>query len=292
MAKFTIQNGQLSVSVDSLGAELSSVRHNGTEYLWPGNPQTWNGRAPILFPIIGPLQDGEYFLDGKTYEMPQHGFARRSEWQLAESAADFLLFRLQDSPQTWIHYPFAFVLEAGYRIRGNELECSYRVRSANSAGTMPFAIGSHTAFRVPIDPHLSFSDYELEFEKDEDTLRYLQTAEGPLSGKTVPFRTENRKLPLEHRFFADGSIIFKDLASERITIQSSQDTRKASIAFCGFPYCTLWTYLPSSEPYLCIEPWYGITQTVDSSKDFRQREGNLSLESGEEFTCAFQLTLS
>ncbi len=298
MATHKIENEILSVEVDELGAELCSMRRtdSGTEYLWPGNPKSWNGRAPILFPIIGPLPDREYQLDGRSYRMMQHGFARRSTWQLGEKDADFLLFRLEESPESLEQYPFAFTLEAGYRIVSNELECSYRVvckqGCGSSAGTeMPFAIGSHTAFRVPIAPELNFDDYRLEFEREEDTVRYLQSSEGPLSGKTVPFRTENRSLPLRHSFFAEGSIIFKDLASARITICSEQDPRRACIAFAGFPYCTLWTYLESSEPYLCIEPWYGVTATLDSSNDFRQREGNQLLRPGEEFRCKFQIRL-
>ncbi len=292
MAVHKIQNEELSVEVSTLGAELYSINHQGTEYLWPGNPETWNGRAPILFPIIGPLLNGSYQLDGKSYQMGQHGFARHSEWQLIQSETDFLLFSLKENEQIQKLYPFAFYLEAGYRIVNNKLECSYRVNN-QSAIDMPFAIGSHTAFRVPIDPSLNFSDYELEFEKQEDTVRYLQISGGPLSGETVAFRTQNRKLPLEHSFFANSSIVFKELASERITIQSPKDkeNRKASISFAGFPYCTLWTYFHRSEPYLCIEPWYGVTPTVGSSTDMREREGNLCLKPKQEFSCQFQIAL-
>ncbi|WGK69720.1 aldose 1-epimerase family protein [Candidatus Haliotispira prima] len=300
MAKYKIQNDLLSVEIDQLGAELCSMKRldSNTEYLWPGNPETWNGRAPVLFPIIGPLLDGEYQLDGQTYQMPQHGFARRAAWQPVKTDSDSILFRLEESPQSLEQYPFAFILEAGYRIRGEELECSYRVvhkpnpDAPHRDRTMPFAVGSHTAFRVPIKPGLSFNDYELEFEKEEDTVRYLQTAAGPLSGETVPFRTQNRKLALEHSFFADGSIIFKNLASKRITIRSPKDERKADISFAGFPYCTLWTYLQSSQPYLCIEPWYGVTATLGSSTDLREREGNQELQPGEEFSCTFQIRLN
>ena len=293
MAIHKISADLLSIAVDSFGAELSSIqrRDHQTEYLWPGNPATWNGRAPILFPIIGPLLEGRYELAGRNYQMKQHGFARRSEWQLAESAGDFLLFRLEETEDSLRQYPFRFALEAGYHIRGAELECSYRVINKEKERLMPFAIGSHTAFRVPIAPDLSFSDYELEFAREEDTVRYLQTSAGPLSGETVAFRTEGRRLELQHSFFAAGSIVFKNLLSERISIRSSKDGRQVSIAFAGFPYCTLWTYLASCEPYLCIEPWYGVAPTLGSSINLLEREGSQLLKAGEEFRCAFQITL-
>ena len=309
MARHHIQNEFLFVEADNLGAELSSLKKFDTEYLWPGNPDTWNGRAPILFPIIGPLLGGEYQLNGKSYQMSQHGFARRSYWQLADAQSDFLLFRLEEDSESLFMYPFRFVLEAGYRIKANKLECSYRVVCKDfpkNAIDMPFSIGSHTAFRVPIVPKLElegkeftydFDDYELEFEKEEDTVRYIQSDAGPLTGETVPFRTEQRKLPLRHSFFAAGSIIFKDLASTKITLQCTEQrdkptpAQKATISFSGFPYCTLWTYLKRPEPYLCIEPWYGVTPTLGSSTDLSEREGSLLLRPREEFRCAFEITL-
>ena len=305
MAKHHIQNELLFVEVDELGAELSSLKRldQGTEYLWPGNPDSWNGRAPILFPIIGPLLGGEYQLDGRTYQMQQHGFARRSHWELDHAQSDSLVFRLEESEHSLCEYPFRFVLEAGYRIVGNKLECSYRVVCKDfpqNAPSMPFSIGSHTAFRVPIAPELTFDDYELEFEQEEDTLRYIQSNAGPLTGESTAFRTRQHKLGLQHSFFAAGSIIFKELASTKITIQSvadpenggkPKDARRASISFGGFPYCTLWTYLNHPQPYLCIEPWYGVTPTLGSNKDLRKREGGQFLRPGEEFRCAFEITL-
>ena len=305
MAKHHIQNDLLFIEVDELGAELSSLKHldHDTEYLWPGNPDSWNGRAPILFPIIGPLLGGEYKLGNRTYQMQQHGFARHSHWELADAQSDSLLFRLEESEFSLCEYPFRFILEAGYRIADNKLECSYRVVCKDfpkNARDMPFSIGSHTAFRVPIAPELTFDDYELEFEKEEDTLRYIQSDAGPLTGESTPFRTHQRKLKLQHSFFAAGSIIFKDLASTKITIQSvadpenggkPKDSRKASISFSGFPYCTLWTYLNRPQPYLCIEPWYGVTATLGSSTDLLEREGSQFLRPSEEFRCAFEIEL-
>ena len=46
----TIRNELLTVDIEDLGAQLSSVRnHHGTEYLWQGDADIWARRAPSLF---------------------------------------------------------------------------------------------------------------------------------------------------------------------------------------------------------------------------------------------------
>lgn len=46
----TIQNEYLTVDIEDLGAQLSSVRnHHGTEYLWQGDADIWPGGLPFSF---------------------------------------------------------------------------------------------------------------------------------------------------------------------------------------------------------------------------------------------------
>ena len=71
-----ISNGYLVFGVESLGAELTSLRTvDGHEYLWQGSSESWMGRSPVLFPVIGGLPGGRYVLDGREYGMASHGFA-------------------------------------------------------------------------------------------------------------------------------------------------------------------------------------------------------------------------
>ena len=48
----TIENENLEVRINSLGAELWSIvdKNDGTEYLWQGDKELWARRAPNLFP--------------------------------------------------------------------------------------------------------------------------------------------------------------------------------------------------------------------------------------------------
>ena len=46
------------------------------------------GGNPVLFPICGNLPDNTYVLDGKTYPLNQHGFARNMVWAVTETGTE------------------------------------------------------------------------------------------------------------------------------------------------------------------------------------------------------------
>lgn len=54
----SLNMGNLTATVDPMGAQLCSLKLNQNEYLWQGNPAFWSRRAPILFPIVGSLRNG------------------------------------------------------------------------------------------------------------------------------------------------------------------------------------------------------------------------------------------
>ena len=48
---YEIKNDKLSISADTFGAELHSIKLDGKEYLWQCG-DAWKRYAPILFPFI------------------------------------------------------------------------------------------------------------------------------------------------------------------------------------------------------------------------------------------------
>ncbi|NMA65127.1 MAG: aldose 1-epimerase family protein, partial [Clostridiaceae bacterium] len=73
---YTIENDRLKLQINSLGAELWSIvdKKDGTEYLWQGNKDLWERRAPTLFPHCGRLKNDKYIYENKTYKSELHGF--------------------------------------------------------------------------------------------------------------------------------------------------------------------------------------------------------------------------
>ena len=159
--RLTIQNHALTVEIDTLGAQLASIRApDGTEYLWQGNPEIWARRAPMLFPVIGRLRDSAYLLDGVPYTIPQHGFARDMEFQVSGQTGQSLSLSISDTEATRAVYPFAFSLTVTYSLEGNTLVKAHRVEN-RSDQEMLFELGGHDGFRAPIEPGVPMSAYRI-----------------------------------------------------------------------------------------------------------------------------------
>jgi galactose mutarotase-like enzyme len=105
-----LENEFLKVSVRPLGAELTSIlsKQTGLEHLWQADPAVWNWHAPNLFPTVGESLDKELHVDGQSYPIERHGFARKSEFALLPSTATHAVFSLRSSKKTLAVYPYRF----------------------------------------------------------------------------------------------------------------------------------------------------------------------------------------
>ena len=95
--EITISNKNLEVKISTKGAELQSVIKDGKSYLWDGNPEQWEDRAPILFPICGTLKEDRFEYEGKSYSLTSHGFAKDSEFEVESAENSSVTFLLKSS---------------------------------------------------------------------------------------------------------------------------------------------------------------------------------------------------
>lgn len=87
---YTISNGTYTAQVDSLGAQLVSLKGpDGWEYIWTGDPAYWTGHAPVLFPMVGACGAAGRKSPGTGTRWARHGFAatRSSPWRSRGRAA-------------------------------------------------------------------------------------------------------------------------------------------------------------------------------------------------------------
>ena len=166
-----LKNEILEVNVKSSGAELTSVKKDGIEYLWHGR-EYWKRNAPILFPIVGRLVNDEVEIEGNKYSMGQHGFARDMEFLEVESGNDFVTYLLRYNEETLKKYPYKFELYVSYKLIENFIEVEYRVKNVDDKNIM-FCIGGHPGFAWPIADGEKFEDYYIKFEKKE-TQKYIK----------------------------------------------------------------------------------------------------------------------
>ena len=218
MAICEISNGKLVVSVDSLGAELKSLRRVDTEkeYMWCGDAKYWNKTSPILFPQVGGLKNGEYRFNDETYKMPKHGFARDKEFQLMSHESTEIWFVLEADEETKKIYPFDFKLEIGYRLENMTLKVLWRVQNP-SEETIYFSIGGHPAFNCPIHEKDDRDNYYLGF--DAEYLRCTVIGgDGLISDKKTIYELEDRLLPISEELFERDAVIMEDYQVDRKSV--------------------------------------------------------------------------
>ncbi len=278
-----LQNASLTVSIDPLGAELTSVRKNGEEYLWQGDPQWWEGHAPVLFPICGGLREDRYTWRGTPYQLEKHGFASRKRFTVEEQSAERATFLLRDDEETRRSYPFAFALRITYTLAGDAVEVLYRVH--NPCDTpLYFSIGAHEAYACPE----GFSAYEVTFAEPE-TLRSTVVTGPLLAHESVAVPTDGRTLALRDAYFAVDALVFEQLRSRSLTLRNRSTGRGVQVEFPGFDALLLWT--KPGAPYLCVEPWCGLPDYVDADGDLTRKPRILCAEPGQTVEKLHRFTL-
>ncbi|MBF4471513.1 aldose 1-epimerase family protein [Flavobacterium sp. HJJ] len=278
-----ISNAVLTAEIKHTGAELCSLKDNlNKEYIWNGNPEFWGKHSPVLFPIVGTLKNNTYQYSNTDYHLSRHGFAREMEFELIDKHENSVTFSLAATPETKEKYPFDFDLHLVYTLENKTLKIEYKVFN-NGKSKMPFSIGAHPAFDLPND----FKNYSLAFEK-EDSLNYYLLEDGLISNTTNEIALDKNELHLNYDLFANDALVFKNIISKSVTIlENSKPFLKVS--FSDFPDLGIWT--PPNAPFICIEPWFGYSDTVDKSGALLDKEGIQVLDADESFHAAFSIEI-
>jgi galactose mutarotase-like enzyme len=286
-----IKNDFLNIQIDQMGAEIRSIQSisDNHEYLWQGSENSWKRSSPILFPIIGGLDQDRYLYDGKLYELTSHGFARDRVFEILRQNNDEILFSIGETEESLKIFPFAFQLIIGYKLERNKLIINYSVVNKNKK-TMLFSIGAHPGFNCPLEKELTYSDYKLVFEQNEYSDRRYKV-DNVLSGKRDSFLSDEKEIPLNHKLFQNGALLFDDLKSDSISLESKKGKRKVLMNFKGFPYFGIWSWGETPADFVCLEPWFGIDSTKGDDPEWEKKEGLISLKAGQNFEASYYLEI-
>ena len=278
----TLKYGNIEIAVADRGAELRSYKVDGEEFMWDRKPEFWAASSPVLFPFVGTIKNGAYSFAGEKYEIStRHGFARTEDFELVEKTENSLKFRFSPNKETLEKYPFEFELFITYTIVGNTLEIEYNVVNKNDSD-MYFSLGTHPAFALDVNDDIKLSDYYLEFEKNETSKKYKLNEKGLVLDEKADCLNNENKLKITEKIFDDDAIIFDDLKSEKVTIKNSKNSKKLSVEYNGFPYIAFWS--KPRAPFVCIEPWYGISDFENCTGKLEEKKGILKLEKDKIFT--------
>jgi galactose mutarotase-like enzyme len=264
-----ISSGTLTARIDSFGAELQSLTDaQGREYMSSGDPAFWKGRAPLLFPIVGRLNGDRLRVDGKSYPLEKHGFARRSRFDVIRHDAGSVLFRLRDSDAMRAMYPFAFELDAAFVLEGATLAMTVTVRNPSDT-PLPASFGYHPAFAWPL-PGGDRAAHQIIFEHDEPAPLRRVTPEGLIGPDPKLSPATGNRFTLTDELFADDALVWADLNSRRLSY-GVPDGPHLDIAFPDTPHLGIWT--KPGAAFVCIEPWAGHADPEGYAGDFCDKPG-------------------
>lgn len=288
---YYLENSILKLKFRELGGELQSIfnKKDNTEYLWNGDETYWKYHAPILFPIVGKVLNGEYRVNGSLYKLPQHGLARVSSFNLLEKTESTISFELKSSMETIKVYPYEFSLIIKYTLMENKVTTEYFVENINKE-TMYFSIGAHPAFMCPFSKEESLNDYYFEFNEKETASIMPLNNEGYAKRNKKIFLNNENKINLSKELFKNDALIFSNLKSNKVALKSNKNNKSLEFDFTGFPYLALWSK-PTGAPFICIEPWFGHADFEDFNDEFSKKHGVLSLDPNQTFNCSYSVSI-
>ncbi len=286
----TIENKNLRVAIQPKGAELDSVFHKQyqLEYLWQGDAAFWGKKSPVLFPIVGTLKGNSYTYEGKQYTLPRHGFARDKVFIVEKQTVDAVTFLLKSDADTLKNYPYDFEFRVHYTLTANTLSVTYDVKNTTGSD-MYFSVGGHPAFRLPLVEDTVYTDYFIELNAVETSGRYPLSKDGLLELTTNPFLENTDKIHLHPSLFYEDAVVLKHLKSNSMAILSDKTPHGLRMDFEDFPYFGIWA--AKNAPFVCLEPWSGIADSVNTTQNLVEKEGINKMEADGQWTWTWQIEL-
>ena len=279
----TLKNGGLTATICERGAELKSLTGNGNEYIWKGIPEIWGSTAPIMFPICGGLKNDSYAYKGKTYTLNKHGYIRFADFEVESLSDTDVVLLHRSNEETKESFPFDYELRVHYSLDNDSLHTEYTVDNVGEE-TMYFNVGAHEGYYTPE----GIEDYDVIFPERETLDAYVLYG-NLLSNQRLPIIKDSNTLPLYDKYFTVDALVFKDLVSRSAVLRNRKTGRALRVDFPKANYFLLW-HKPNS-PYICLEPWNGIPDTVDADGDITHKEGITSLAAHDSFCYPHTITV-
>ena len=279
--ELSVKNDRLSLTVSDFGAEMTSLKLDGFEYLWAADPAYFGRVSPILFPITGRFMDGYYTHGGKQYSLKLNGLAQDARFGLSKPSESEIVCTLTANEETLSVYPFDFELTVRYALDGQFVRITFEVTN-RSGEVMPYSVGNHTAYRWPLISGEDPDSYFLRFEQEEHLRSF-----NPF-GWTADFLCGERIRPIYHGFYEKGTRSFRDALSKWIEYTGATCDYVVRTWRAELPFVANWASAKPEAELVCIEPTLSISSHGPTMFD---REGIRSLAPGVTEVTSYSLEL-
>lgn len=290
---YTIKNEFYTVTVDEVGAQITSVRTaDGHEIMWQAtNEEFWQKHAPLLFPVCGQLKDKRYTYGGVSYPMKGHGFIGILSFDLVEKSETHIVLRSVASGKTMAVYPFEYSFTARYKLDGKRVLCSVTVENKDQK-TMPYMFGWHPGFALPSTGGADIEDYALDFGECEGLKVIPLQHESFASPVKKDFPLEGGRYTLcEEQIYANDTLILTEVPT-RVTLLSKKSPYRLVLEWdATTPYLCVWKEPHHDAKFICLEPWTGTPADGETEENFETRAMQ-RLKSGESATHTLSFEMS
>jgi len=257
--------------IDTLGAELVSLKKDNHEIMWCADPQYWGNASLVLFPFIGRNYEDTYTIQGRSYRMGIHGFALTSEFTILKQEKESLLLSLKENEKTLENYPFRFELRIAYVLEDDGLSVSFEVIN-DSDETLPFSLGFHPGFRL----EKPLEQYRIFFPEMEDPKEIGIVTRCMLNGKNTKPDLPDKCIHLNKDLFKESARIYSGMGSTAVLKNGCDEL--FTIRYDGFENIALWQTLNSDADFICIEGWNVLPGRYEYIEDVYDAPGRTVLE--------------
>ncbi|WP_278590335.1 aldose 1-epimerase family protein [Olsenella uli] len=285
-------NAGIRIEVSPLGAQLMSLKVGDGEFLWQGDGRWWPRRAPVLFPIVGNIRDGQAESAQGRISLGRHGLARNHTFALERRDSASLSYVLSSSKETRRQYPYDFDLRVSYSVVEGGVRQEFLVTNTGDE-TLPYVVGGHPAFNVPAPgPEASaanedFSQYRLEFSRPWTyATPSIDTRSGLLDfDGRIDLLDASDTLLLSHQLFSIDTLVFEDVPDRTVRLVGPRG-HGMRVDFEGFDYLGVWS-AAGGAPFVALEPWTGCATALDEDDVFERKRGMSLLAPGQTQAHAF-----
>ncbi len=279
--QYTIKNTYLSLTVDTAGAQMVSLKNeNGEEMLWQADKSVWGYTAPMLFPWAGRIKEAKYYADGEEYPGANHGFIRNVEHELVLKEDNMIIFEYKACAESKKKFPYNFVFRTSYVLSGHSVHHKVDVTNTDTK-EYGFGLGFHPGVNLPFDADHKTEDYYIEFDTPQSPRVLTFSDRFLMDGGSYIYDKNIAQIPLKDNFFENDSLIFSQLTAKTISLVERDSGRRIDYDIQDFPYVTLWTAATPVTKLFCVEPWMTTPDREDASLHWEKKKHAIYLKPGE-----------
>ena len=156
---------------------------------------------------------------------------------------------------------------------------------------MIYALGAHPGFNVPVDEQGSFETTQFSVSPAIDYQQVKLVAPGPFNDLEHPAVLHmQQSIQLDHELFGEDALIFATKGMPfTATLTEPQTNHGVHVQVNGAPFVGVWSPYPAQANLVCVEPWWGIADSIHSDGRLEDKQVMSRLAPGKHEDYAFAI---